>query len=93
MNQVKCVGEVGWSPEQVREWHEAVLRRREELFQSGWKNRRKMHQLLSRQDEDDFILLIEWCEEYRGVVSKYRERLSDPDPRLKEGQKSQPMTV
>ena len=93
MNRIEESGDFGWSPEQVRQWKDAVRKRRSELFRSGWRNRRKMTKLLSREDEDDFVLLIEWCEEYRSVVTKYRERLSDPDPRIKAGQKTQPMTV
>jgi hypothetical protein len=61
----------------------AVLKRREELFRSGWKNRRQALPLMSRDEDNTFRFLVEWCEEFEEVRHKHRERLSDPNPRIR----------
>jgi hypothetical protein len=62
---------------------EAVRQRRDELFRSDWRNPKEITPLLSRAEDNSFQFLIEWCEEYEEVMSKQRERLSDPTPRMK----------
>ncbi|MHC4885825.1 MAG: hypothetical protein ACYTGH_12155 [Planctomycetota bacterium] len=61
----------------------AVLQRREELFRSGWKNKRQALPLMSRDEDNKFRFLVEWCEEFEEVRHKHRERLSDPNPRIR----------
>jgi hypothetical protein len=60
-----------------------VKKRREELFRSGWRNPKELQPLVSREEDNAFHFLIEWCEEYEEVMSKKRDRLSDPTPRSK----------
>lgn len=71
-------GEV--SQEEIRE---AVIKRRDELFRSGWKNKRQSLALMSRDEDNKFRFLVEWCEEFEEVRHKHRERLSDPNPRIR----------
>ncbi len=59
----------------------AVRARREELFRSGWRNPRELLPLISRQEDNAFRFLIEWCEEFEEVIGRQRQRLSDPTPR------------
>ncbi|MHC4872550.1 MAG: hypothetical protein ACYTFY_11970 [Planctomycetota bacterium] len=61
----------------------AVLDKREQLFRSGWKNRQPKMPLVSKEEDETFQLLVEWCEGFDKVLSKHRERLSDPTPRMK----------
>jgi hypothetical protein len=63
---------------------QAVKIRRDEIFRSGWKNTRQLSPLVSRAEDSKFHFLVEWCEEFDNVISHHRERLSDPDPRIKE---------
>jgi hypothetical protein len=68
------------SEEEIRE---AVRRRRDQLFRSGWRNQRELTPLVSRAEDNTFRFLIEWCEEFETVLGRQRERLSDPTPRTK----------
>lgn len=74
---------VGLAPPQDRaETRRAVMRRRDELFRSGWRNPRQLQPLTSRSQDHTFKFLIEWCEEFEEVMSKQRTRLADPTPRM-----------
>lgn len=77
------IGGTGEKVEVVADVKNAVAARREKLFRSGWKNRQKRMPLISREEDNAFRLLVEWCEEFDTVLSKHRERLSDPTPRMK----------
>jgi hypothetical protein len=63
---------------------EDIRRRRDELFRSGWKNQRKLMPLVSREEDNAFRFLVEWCEEFDDVLFHHRERLSDPTPRIRQ---------
>lgn len=64
------------------EIREAISKRRDELFRSGWRNQRQLMPLVSRAEDNTFQLLVEWCEGFEEVLSKQRERLADPTPRM-----------
>ena len=61
---------------------ESVRKRRDELFKRGWKNKKQILPLVSRADDADFRLVVGWCIEFEEVMSKQRERLADPTPRM-----------
>ena len=60
-----------------------IKKRRDMLFRSDWRNPKQIQPLISREEDNSFRFLIEWCEEFESVISKQRERLADPNPRLK----------
>lgn len=60
-----------------------VKSRRDELFRSGWRNQRPPMPLVSREEDNAFQFLVHWCEEFSEVRHKHRERLSDPNPRIR----------
>ncbi|MFH0911464.1 MAG: hypothetical protein V1918_08185 [Planctomycetota bacterium] len=70
------------SEEERQATRAAVLLRRDELFRSGWRNPRQLLPLVSREEDNTFRFLVEWCEEFETVIGKHRERLSDPTPRI-----------
>ncbi|MBN1258012.1 MAG: hypothetical protein JXA52_09950 [Planctomycetes bacterium] len=60
-----------------------IKKRRKVLFHSDWRNPKQIQPLVSREEDNSFRFLIEWCEEFETVIGKQRERLSDPNPRIK----------
>ena len=64
-----------FTPETVAEWKRQVEERREELFRrKKWKNDRLFPDLRSRQQDQNFRFVLEWCEEFGDVVGRERER-------------------
>jgi hypothetical protein len=81
---VMSVEMAGADKTEIMDISQAVKIRRDEIFRSGWKNTRHLSPLVSRAEDSKFHFLVEWCEEFDNVISHHRERLSDPDPRIKE---------
>lgn len=67
-------GQVVFTAEQVADWRRRVARRREELFQKSWKNRRPEVALRTREQEQSIQFMVEWAEEFDDVVGRVRDQ-------------------